>query len=826
MVNIVWFENLTKNDIPIAGGKGANLGEMLSAGLPVPPGFIISAETFKSFIEGSGINEDIDEILKETDVNDTQKLTKASEMIGKMITGTRMPDDVKADLLEAYKKLSEGAMVIAGIGEGEQGEYVAVRSSATAEDLPDASFAGQQATFLNVQGQEALVKAVQKCWASLYTPRAIFYRVQKGFEHSKVFISVIVQKMVDSEKSGVMFTIDPITNDKSKISIEAVWGLGEAIVGGEVTPDNYEVGKEALDVLDKRISEKVFLYTRDITSGKTVKQDLKDDMAKKQVLTDEEIVKMAELGKKIEEHYKFPQDVEWAVEDGIIYIVQSRPVTTIKEKEGETEEIDTEGKEILVKGLIASPGVGAGKVKIVHDMSELSKVEKGDVLVTEMTTPDMVPAMQRAVAIVTNSGGSTCHAAIVSRELGIACIVGTTNGTDILKEEQEVTVDANKGIVIAGLLAGAGKKEVEFEIPTDVPETKTKIYVNLGVPSMAEKVAKLPVDGVGLMREEFIFASMIGEHPLAMIEHGEQQKFIDKLAEGIATVARAFSPRPVVLRLSDFKTNEYKALKGGEKYEDEEDNPMIGWRGCSRYISEKYAPAFKLELKAVKKVRDEMGLKNVWIMLPFVRMVEDVTRVIALMKEEGLERGPDLKLWMMAEVPSNVILAEEFSKLVDGFSIGSNDLTQLILGADRDSELLAKLGYFDEQNPAVKKAIKTLIQVAHANNCTISICGQAPSVYTEFARFLVEEGIDSISTNADVAVKTKRIVAEEEKKIVAGKEESTGQAAQPTTVTPEPPAQQAEEKAPEQPAPQKEGFVKKIEEKVEGFFHHEKKEGE
>jgi pyruvate,water dikinase len=425
-----------------------------------------------------------------------------------------------------------------------------------------------------------------------------------------------------------------------------------------------------------------------------------------------------------------------------------------------------------VKGFGASPGIGSGTAKVIHDISELSKVQKGDVLVTAMTTPDMVPAMERAVAIVTNEGGTTCHAAIVSRELGIPCIVGSGNATSVLQDGMKITVDAKTGVVYAGVTEEAEAQqaaepaEAAAPVEYEAPVTATKIYINLGVPNKAEEIAKLPVDGVGLMREEFIFASHIGEHPLAMLERGEGHKFVDTLAEGIAKVARAFNPRPVVLRLSDFKTNEYKSLKGGEKFESAEANPMIGWRGCSRYITEKYAPAFKLELQAVKKVRDEMELKNVWVMLPFVRKVSDVVEVTKLLEAEGLRRGPDFKLWMMAEVPSNVIMAEEFAKLVDGFSIGSNDLTQLIMGADRDSELLQKLGYFDERDPAVKRAIKHLVEVAHKNNITCSICGQAPSNYPEFSAFLVELGIDSISANADVAIKTRQIVAAEERKIL------------------------------------------------------------
>ncbi len=1262
---IAWFEELGKDNIDLAGGKGANLGELLAAGLPVPNGFVVTAETYKDFIEETDIKTDIDELLKDLDVNNNEQLNSAAKAIKGMIKAASMPDSVKEDIIKAYNEFDSEEILIAG-SDVEPGEFVAVRSSATAEDLPGASFAGQQRTFLNVKGKTDLIEAVKGCWASLFEPRAIYYRQKKGFDHEKVYISVIIQKMVDSDKAGVMFTVNPAESDESKISIDAAWGLGEAIVGGEVTPDNYVVDKKSMQVVSKNVSEKPFMYTRDLETGKTKKVNLSEETAKKQVLTEDEIKELAEYGKQIEKHYGYPQDIEWALEDSKIYIVQSRPVTTLagrdekesekmpenveqileaepEEKPGEaeseetkkesletdipfkseeseekktiqmpaaqglvkkseekeqeksepgekpaepTEEKSTERKPI-VKGFDASPGIGAGKVKIIHSASELSKIEKGDILVTKMTTPDMVPAMERAAAIVTNSGGTTCftgdttvltnsgfmemqevykkiedgrklrvlsvnkdtlkaewkpvnasmkrrakvwtvsisqtgrserntltltpdhkmltfrrrnlikrkisdilendemlclvdkipseyefsekekklaylvgavstdgyiqvtnrrgrvvftqkptqdkrdfistvssyfkelfdyslkerkkstfstirgkdfsgsaadytctkkapaqlllrkqnnlvpwllradletvgmflggvvdgdgsfskgrghrlniycgnsallqailvsclrmeilpqvttnrniynvqivegiekilkytkrvkgkvrekmqgtklfsakqlfsdiidevnwkgtirpyvnknllidsrkihskilpmlnqksrtqvkkiinsnlrmqrvrkikenevrdvynievdenhnyvvftefltpvlvnncHAAIVSRELGIPCIVGTGNATSVLKDHKEVTVDARKGVVYDGIVGDLVKRKEEEKKTKEISVEKapvvtaTKIYVNLGIPDKAEEVSKLPVDGVGLMREEFIFASLIGEHPLALIEKGEQQKFVDTLADGIQKVAKAFKPRQVVLRLSDFKTNEYHDLKGGEKFEQKEDNPMLGWRGCSRYTSKKYEPAFRLELKAVKKVRDK-GYKNIAIMLPFVRTTEDVKSVSKMMEEEGLERGPDLKLWMMAEVPSNVLLADEFAKLVDGFSIGSNDLTQLIMGADRDSRILEELGYFNENDPAVKKAISHLIKTAHENKCTISICGQKPSTDPDFARFLVKEGIDSISINADVAVKTKNIIASEERKILLGK---------------------------------------------------------
>ena len=782
---VLWFDSISKGDIGKAGGKGANLGEITSFGLPVPPGFVVTAQAYELFLKEANIVVDMKDILKDLDVDDTEALNKAATAIKGMIKNASISDEISGPIKEAYEKMSkktEKGIILAGTGE--EGEFVAVRSSATAEDLPDASFAGQQATFLNVRGKKDLVQAVKDCWASLFEPRAIFYRERKGFEHEKVLMSVIVQKMVDSESAGVMFTSNPVTNDESEISIEAAWGLGEAVVAGQVNPDRYLIDKETLGIKKKDVPRKDFMYIRDISTGKTVKENLTEETGSKQVLKEEDMQELARFGKTIEEHYNWPQDIEWAIEDDKIYILQTRAVTTLGERGGDkveerrsetVQEAETsvstpvsEDGPVIVEGFGASPGIGAGKVVLVQDISQLSNVEKGAIMVTEMTTPDMVPAMERAAAIVTNSGGLTCHAAIVSRELGIPCIVGTSNATEVLKNGQQVTVNANDGKVYEGIVKKMIEEEEavsEEEDDEPVPETRTKIYMNLGVPKRAEELAKLPVDGIGLMREEFIFASSIREHPLAMIERGEEQKFIDLLSDEIAKVARAFSPRPVVLRLSDFKTNEYRALKGGEKYEEKEENPMIGWRGCSRYTTEEYGPAFRLELKAVQKVREDMGLKNIIIMLPFVRTLDDVKKVTALMEEEGLHRGPDLKLWMMAEVPSNVILADKFAELVDGFSIGSNDLTQTIMGADRDSELLQRLGYFDERNEAVMRSIARLIKVGKEKGITVSICGQAPSVYPEFTKFLVEEGITSISVNHDVVKKVRRLVAKVESEL-------------------------------------------------------------
>ncbi|UCC93832.1 MAG: phosphoenolpyruvate synthase, partial [Thermoplasmata archaeon] len=628
---------------------------------------------------------------------------------------------------------------------------------------------GQQETFLNVKGHEMLLDAVKKCWSSLFTPRAIFYRVQHGFSHEEVKLSVVVQRMVNSFTSGIMFTSD-VTLGKPYSLIEGGWGLGEMIVSGTVTPDTYIVRKKDLEIHNKLIGKQLEQMIRDEDGG-NIRLAVEDELMNVQKIPDPMIIEVAEAGNTIEDHYGRPMDVEWAVENDTLYILQARPVTT-HIPEGDEEEEEEEGtteKKILLKGLGASPGMGSGKVVQVNDMDDLPKVKKGDILVTVMTTPDMVPAMVRSAGIVTNEGGMTCHAAIVSRELGIPCVVGTTNATELLKDDMVVTVEGKLGQVYEGKVASKKKAAAAtgaVAMAPASPTTATKVYLNLAVPEKAEEYSQLPVDGVGLLRLEFIFINSVKEHPVDMINKGKGQDVIDRLAEGIGTVCEALYPRPVIVRLSDFKTNEYRDMPGGEQYEPEEENPMIGWRGCSRYISEEYREAFRHELAAFAKVRNDMGLINAHPMLPFVRTEWELKEIIALMEEEGLKRGPDLKLYMMAEVPSNIFMADMFSQYIDGFSIGSNDLTQLIMGADRDSRILGNMGYFDERNPAVTRAISHLIKVAHANGVTVGICGQAPSVYPEFSEFLVREGIDSISLNHDTVIKTKQIIASAEQKVM------------------------------------------------------------
>jgi pyruvate,water dikinase len=777
---VIWFGDLRKNDIPLVGGKNANLGEMISAGLPVPPGFAVTAYAYEKFIKTTHIAKKIYEIINKTvtDKNDPKQYTEASKKIRGLIEKTSMPEEIATSIKSAYKKLNEKLNL--------KDVFVAVRSSATAEDLPGASFAGQQETYLNVKGAAELIEKVVKCWSSLFTPRAIFYRNEKGFAHDKVFISVGVQKMVNSRAAGVMFTLNPVTGNTDEIVIEGNYGLGETVVSGAVNPDDFVVDKNTLKIRETRIARKTVQYIRDPNTGETIHLDVPKDKQKQPCVNEEEILKLAELAKQIEQHYGKAQDIEWAIDKDLsfpkdVFIVQSRPETVWSAKTMETPTRVEERKpekelKVVVKGLAAGKrGYGVGIAKVVLTPDEASKtMKKGNVLVTDMTNPDFVPFMKIASAIVTDKGGITSHAAIVSRELSIPCVVGTENATEVMKTGQEYTVDSRNGVIYEGILAEATQAQKSAASPSamvahavdPVPVTATKIYMNLGVPEKIGDYKNLPFEGIGLMRIEFILASYIGDHPLYLIDTGRGQEFVAKLAEGMATVARAIQPRPVVVRFSDFKTNEYRDLKGGDKYEIVEANPMLGWRGCSRYISQWYQKAFRLECQAVKKCRQEWGLKNVWIMLPMVRTIWEAKRCLAIMKEEGLERSRDFQVWFMAETPSIAILADEFSKLVDGFSIGSNDMTQGILMIDRDSERLGQMGYFDERDPAVKRIIAHLIKVAHENGCTVSICGEGPSNLPDFAEFLVHVGIDSISVNNDAVVATKKHVASIEQKII------------------------------------------------------------
>jgi pyruvate,water dikinase len=770
---IAWFEELTKADSPIAGGKGANLGEMIRAGIPVPPGFVVTAEAYKEFIQKTGLAGKIKDILSKTNVDDPKQLEEAGETIRKIIRDAKIPDDIREAIIQHYRKLCDKS--------GDAEVFVAVRSSATAEDLPEASFAGQQDTYLNIHGEDSVVDNVQKCWASLFTNRAIFYREKHKIDHYQVLMSVVVQKMVNSEAAGVMFTVHPITSEKDKIVIESSWGLGESVVSGGVTPDRFVVDKNTFKIIDKQVSDKKeIMRVRDAETGKTIEVKVPRDKVSTQSLPDNLIIELAKIGKQIEDHYQFPQDIEWAMENGKLYIVQTRVVTAFFEEGKPAKPIEEKvavAEEILVKGLGASPGIGIGPVRVVLDVKEIDKVNIGDVLVTKMTNPDWVPAMKRAAAIVTDEGGMTCHASIVSRELGTPCIVSARNATEVLKkyEGQQVTVDGTRGTVFLG----ARKPEavpapvpagVAMAAPISQPITATKIYVNLSIPEIAEKVVKeSQPDGVGLLRAEHLMLS-IGAHPRKLIEEGGAEKMINAFAEGIRKVAEAFYPRPVVYRALDFKPDEFLSLPGGEKYEKEAGhvgpNPLIGYRGAFRYRKE--PDVFRLECRAIKKVREEYGLKNVYVMIPFVRNLADLIETKKIMEEEGLKRSPDFKLWIMVEVPNTIFLIDKFIEIgIDGISFGTNDLTMLILGIDRDDASVAEI--YDERDPGVLRALAHAIRICNEHGVTTSICGQAPSVYPEYCEFMVRQGATSMSVNPDAVIATRRLVASVEQKIILEK---------------------------------------------------------
>ncbi len=753
---IRFLDGITKKDVSFAGGKGANLGEMYRFGLPVPPAFVVTTKANELFANSYGLEKKVQGILEGIDVDDLGGLNRKAAQIRGMIEHLRVPSEVAAQIGLAYDELCRQTDT--------HDISVAVRSSATMEDLREASFAGQQATVLNVRGMKEVLSSVLKCWASVYTARGIFYRTKRGFGSHTISTAVVVQRLVMSEKAGVGFTLHPLTGDPDVIVVEGSFGQGEDVVSGRVTPDTFVMDKKTGKVLERRIARKTSFRKASKKGSGLVEAKVQAGLRDKPALSDEELAKLWKLGRALEEHYGHPQDFEWAFEKGEVYLVQTRAVTVIA-KEKKTQGV-METPPIL-KGLGSSPGLGSGPVKLVLTMDDLKRVEKGDVLVTRMTTPDFVPAMLKTAGIVTDEGGMTSHAAIVSRELGVPCVVGTSEATKLLKDGMLVTVDGSNGSVLEGRVSSAASPDKAGEQIEHARKlvNRTKVYMNLGVPDKIKDYARMPFDGIGLMRVEFIIASYVGEHPLSLIDRGKGDFFTEKLADGIASVAKEISPRPVVVRFSDFKSNEYRELQGGEKYEDLESNPMIGWRGVSRYIANEYQQAFRLEVRAIKKVREEMGLRNVWVMLPFVRTTWEVEKCIKIVEDEGLHREHDFRIWLMAEVPSMVFLAEEFASLCDGFSIGSNDLTQLILGIDRDSGRLGRMGYFDERNAAVKKALKLLVEGAHRKGKTVSICGQAPSVYPELADYLVRLGIDSISVNPDTVVKTKELVHEVETRL-------------------------------------------------------------
>lgn len=744
--HILWFDQISKNDIPLVGGKGANLGEMYTADIPVPNGFVVTAKAYFDFVEKTSLKKKILQELSGLDVNRSKDLMAASEKIKTAILAAEMPSSLKDEIKKAYHKLS-----------GENDRYVAVRSSATAEDLPDASFAGQQETYLNIKGFEEVVKNVQKCWASLFESRAIFYRTDKGFNHMKVGIAVPVQLMVQSDVSGIMFTVNPLTNNRAEISIEAAYGLGQPVVSGELNPDQYIVTKNKFDITYKYIAKQTWQLS--LGGNAPVSAAFQEE----QKMTDAKVKELAKIGAHVEEHYKMPMDMEWGMEGKKLYIVQARPVTTLKFQDNTDDLKIDESKhpKLLLEGLGASPGVASGKVIIVKNPSEIDKVLQGDILVAEMTNPDYVPAMRRAAAILTDKGGRTSHAAIVSRELGIPAVVGSLKATQMLTNGEVITVDGIDGKVYEGdVTAVNDKKETIVSLAELELKTHTKIYMNLAEPELAPEMAMRRVDGVGLLRAEFMIAN-IGTHPRKFIEDGKSADFTKQLAEGLEKFAKAFNPRPVVYRTTDFRSNEYKNLKGGAKYEQEEFNPMIGFRGVGRYIDD--AEVFKLELDAILHVRNKLGYKNLYVMLPFVRTIQQLREVKKLMSAHGLRRSGNFKLWMMAEIPSNVLMINEFiDEGIDGVSIGTNDLTMLTLGVDRDNEKVAPI--YNEMDPAVLKALEMLVTTCRKRGITCSICGQAPSVYPELVKMLVEWGITSVSISPDVVEKTRRIVYEQEQK--------------------------------------------------------------
>ncbi|HLB60004.1 MAG TPA: phosphoenolpyruvate synthase [Patescibacteria group bacterium] len=778
MKHVLWFDEVDKEDISLVGGKGANLGEMTKAKFPVPPGFIVTAQAYFHFLDKTKLRPRIKKLLDDLNYTKTTELQQASRNVQKLIINAEIPGEIADAIVDAYLSLptrepktknGKRSMISRLYDKVSPAQVpVAVRSSATAEDLPEASFAGQQATFLNVRGEANVVNAVRKAWASLFTARAIFYRNENGYDHFKVGIAVPVQRMVSSEASGVMFTVDPVSSDKNSIVVEAIYGLGEYIVGGVVTPDHYEVDKKTMQIVKKTVSRQT-IYLPGV--GKS-KAPVPSRIRNKQKVTDEQIISVAHLGKRLEKHYYFPQDIEWAVEGGVVYIVQTRPITTLDQASVTEPDVAQNLKRMRVIGTgnPASPGIASGTVAVVRSAREISKIDEGEILVAEQTNPDYVPAMKKASAVVTQSGGRTSHAAIVSRELGTPAVVGMENALKKLKDRMEITVDGTSGVIYEGSLPEDIVRRFNYQrLASGGAErilTATKVYVNLAEVSRAEEVGKLPVDGVGLLRAEFMLAD-IGVHPKYVIKTRRQKSYTNELAEKIAVFCDAFGPdRPVVYRTTDFKTNEYKNLKHGAEFEAEEENPMLGFRGASRYVAE--PEVFEMELEAIKIVRNKMRHKNLHVMIPFVRTPGQLIKTKKIMAGAGLLRAPSFKLWMMVEIPVNVLMLDAFLDTgIDGISIGSNDLTQLILGIDRDNSKIAH--DFSELNPAVLWAVEQTIKTCHKRKVTSSVCGQAPSDYPEFVRKLVEWGVTSISVNPDAVYEVRKTISAAEKRLMRKK---------------------------------------------------------
>ncbi len=795
--NVLWFKEISTDDTLLVGGKNASLGEMYSnltkKGINIPNGFALTANAFWYYLKENNLKGKIKTLFDKADLDNLADLKEVGEKSRNLILNGHFPSDLKEEIIKAYNDLSKDY--------NEKKTDVAVRSSGTAEDQPDASFAGQFETFLNISGEKALLKSIKKCMASLFNDRAIAYKEEKGFSHLNIALSATVQKMVRSDlsSSGIMFSIDTETGFKDAVLINSIWGVGEMIVQGQITPDTFYVFKPTLkkgydSIIRKDLGrkDKKLVYSK---KGGLKEEKVAKDKRLNFSLSDDEILKLAKWACLIEKHYSkkenkwMPQDIEWAKDGktGKLFIVQSRPETvhakdkgtTLKEYKLKTDE------EPIINGIAIGDQIGSGKAHVIPDVSGISDFKEGEVLVTDMTDPDWVPIMRKAAAIVTNEGGKSCHAAIISRELGIPTIVGSRNATEVLKTGQEVTVDCTQG-----LEGRVFKGKVPFEVKEynleEIPDLDTKIMVNIGAPEIAFKTSFLPQDGVGLAREEFIIAEKIRVHPLALyhfenledlgadketikeikrvtVEHEDKKDFfIKELSEGIAQIAAAFYPKPVIVRFSDFKTNEYKNLIGGELFEDEESNPMLGFRGACRYLDKKFQPAFKMECKAIKRCREKFGLDNISVMVPFCRTVEEGKEVIKVMERAGLKRD-DLNVYVMCEIPSNVILADEFLKVFDGMSIGTNDLTQLSLGMDRDNAKIASIS--DERDPTIKKMVKKVINICNKKKKYNGICGEAPSTYPEFAEFLIKENIDSISLNPNVVIKTILKISGKDKKI-------------------------------------------------------------
>ncbi len=746
------FEDLNKDDIGIAGGKGANLGELTQAKIPVPPGFVVTAEAYNKFMNDTGIFSKIMNILNGIDVNETKGLQEAAEKIKRIIIGTDIPEDIIALITEAYNELCQRI--------GNDDAYVAIRSSATAEDLPEASFAGQQDTFLNIKGNHDVINYVRKCWASLFEARAIFYREENNFEHSKVYIAVVVQEMVESEKAGVMFTVNPSTGENTSL-IEGSWGLGEAVVSGSVTPDTYYVNNENNEILEVTISDKKVMFKK-LANGDTKKVDVPKKFRTKRVLSEKELVELTEMGKRIQKHYNAPQDTEWAFHDNKLYMLQSRPITTLDEdsKIAESDDNQLEDRTVLVKGLGASPGITSGEVKIIHKIDELDKIKDGDIMVTAMTTPDMVPAMKRSNGIITDEGGVTCHAAIISRELGIPCVVGTTDATEVLTENSKVTIDGKKGLVFEGEFAVKDKKEEKTDLNVEAPIiTVTEVKVNVSMAEAAEKASATGADGVGLLRTEHMMLTT-GVHPKKFILDGKEDELIQILMENILKVVDVFYPKPVWYRTLDAPTDEFKTLDGGEN-EPYEHNPMLGWRGIRRELDD--TDILKAEFKAIKKLHDQ-GYTNIGIMIPLSQSPDELKKSKELAEEIGLRPHKDVDFGIMVETPAAALTIEDFIDVgLDFISLGTNDLTQYTLAVDRNNELVAK--NYSEEHPAVLKLIERTIIKCNEAGVKTSICGQAGSK-PHIVEKLVEIGINSVSANTDAVVDVRHAVARAEQKLI------------------------------------------------------------